>query len=69
MDDDTKENDERSNMEEEEEKKMIKMEYKIRNDKKFPSNDQKVTEYLNKGAYVKLENLQRIKKQRIFMLR
>ena len=56
-------------MEEEEEKKMIKMEYKIRNDKKFPSNDQKVTEYLNKGAYVKLENLQRIKKQIIFMLR
>ena len=34
MDDDTKENDERSNMEEEEEKKMTKMEYKIRNDKK-----------------------------------
>ena len=37
--------------------------------KKIPSNDQKLTEYLNKGAYVKLENLQRIKKQRIFMLR
>ena len=69
MDDDTKENDERSNMEEEEEKKMTKWNIKLEMIKKIPSNDQKLTEYLNKGAYVKLENLQRIKKQRIFMLR